>query len=332
MPGRARTIWARAALEWRVLSHRPAEWILVSGHRLLVSTLLLIGVYAVLELAVVVGLTPLREETAMLFVLFALISGNFTLIAIVVSLSQFVLARHLETPGEIREKIDDMIRYRQEVGETAQQSVIPISHSQFFLTLFESVRRELRVIDRQRDPANGEEVQRMLDDVVAGLDPHVEYVIDILERPETGIRYALYVTLSADYETSLHIVWSIQAERLEDLSTPAANALDRLVETLEQIDIARRTFKSVFIQAELASLSRLLLLIGLPTLVVLLLVMLLFSAGIRPISSGGFIPTVFPVVVSAGLGPIVLLAAYIVRLATVARRTATLYPFSSRAD
>ena len=324
--------WDRAKTEWRVFRHGPTEWVLLSGNRLIVSVAILVGIYVLLELAVVSGLTPLQEETSMLFVLFALISGNFTLIAIVVSLSQFVLARHLESPGEIREKIDDMIRYRQEVGETAQRSVIPISPSQFFLTLFESIRRELRSLD-QRDPAvEGEELQTELNSVITGLDDHAEYVIDILKRPETGLRHALYVTLSADYEDYIHAVWSIQADQTDRLSESAATALDKLVKTLEQVDIARRSFKSVFIQAELAALSRLLLLIGLPIVVLLIVVMLMFSAGTRPLVGDEFLWVSFPIVVTLGLGPIVLLAGYIIRLATVARRTATLYPFSRHAD
>jgi len=324
--------WDRVKTEWRVFTHGPTEWLLLSGNRLIVSLAILLSVFVLLELAVGSGLTPLREETSMLFVLFALISGNFTLIAIVVSLSQFVLARHLESPGEIRDKIDDMIRYRQEVGETAQRSVIPISPSQFFLTLFESIRRELRTLDHRDTDVEHEALQTDLDSVVTGLNNHAEYVIDILKRPETGLRHALYVTLSADYEEYIHAVWSIQAEQTEQLSETAADALEDLVKTLEQVDIARRSFKSVFIQAELAALSRLLLLIGLPIVVVLIVVMLMFSAGTRPIFGDQFMGVAFPLVVTLGLGPIVLLAGYIIRLATVARRTATLYPFSRHAD
>lgn len=328
----AKIVLARGWLEWRMFTHRPAEWVLLSGNRLVVTTLILLGIYLVIGSSVAAGFVPLVEETSMLFVLFALISGNFTLIAIVVSLSQFVLARHLETPGEIRNKINEMIRYRQEVGETAEQSVIPVAPSHFFQTLFESIRRELAVIDRRNAQVDDETLQGQLDSVVDGLGTHTQYVIEILQRPETGLRHALYASLSANYERYIHVVWSIQAEQHDQLSASATDALDRLVTTLEQVDIARRTFKSVFIQSELASLSRLLLLIGIPTVVVLTVVMLMFSSGTRPIVPTGSMRLFFPLVIALGLAPIVLLAGYIVRLATVAHRTAAVYPFSRHAD
>lgn len=323
-----------ASVEWRALKYHPREWLLLSGNRLLLSSVVLFAVLVMLYGAVLQGLIPFRRETPLLYLLFALISGNFTLITIVVSLSQFILTRHLESPGEVREQVNDMLAYRREVGETSRRATPPVTPSDFFAMLFHTLRHEVRVLERDDRAATGPDgtIQRGLDELTRGLDHHASYVIDLLERSEVGLVFALFSTLSADYERYLYIAWYLQSEHTEDLSASTVETLDQLVTTLKQIDVARRVFKTAFIQAELASLSRRLLYIGLPVLVATLVLMLLFTAPASVPTSSAFLSAIIPAVVTAGLAPIVLLAAYVLRLATVARRTASMYPFTTPFD
>jgi hypothetical protein len=90
------------AFEAELFRYGPSEWLLLTGDRRLVSTLFLLVLAVGVSLFTATDLVPLRRETPVLFLLFALIAANFTLIAIVASLSQFVLGRRLESPGEIR--------------------------------------------------------------------------------------------------------------------------------------------------------------------------------------------------------------------------------------
>ncbi|MEF8904564.1 MAG: hypothetical protein V5A29_11655, partial [Haloarculaceae archaeon] len=78
------------AFEAELLRYDPLEWVVLSGDRRLVSLLGLVPLATTFALVVPSGLAPLRKETPVLFLLFALIGANFTLIAIVTSLSQFV--------------------------------------------------------------------------------------------------------------------------------------------------------------------------------------------------------------------------------------------------
>lgn len=81
------------AFELELFRYDPIEWLLLTGDRVLVTGVALVGLSAVLAALVVLGGIPFRKETPILFLLFALIAANFTLIAIVTSLSQFVLGR-----------------------------------------------------------------------------------------------------------------------------------------------------------------------------------------------------------------------------------------------
>jgi hypothetical protein len=336
MPTRWDDVRFEFAVEWYVLKRRPGEWFLLSGSRLAVTGVGLLVVSATIWTAVATGLVPLEEETPILFLLFALISGNFTLITIVVSISQFVLARHLESPGEIRGKMDEMVGYRREVGATTGRRVVPVSPSEFVLLLFRTIARRLDALSAELTTgsvAGGDvdsTVADELDALVTGLGEHVEYVIALLTHPTTGLNYALFATLNASYEQDIYDAWRLRTEHAESLPAETIDALDELVETLEQVDVARRVFKTVFIQSELASLSRTLLAIGVPVQVVSVVLMLLFTDSSGWTTAPATLRLIIPTIVTAGFAPILLLTAYILRLATVARRTTSMYPFTNQ--
>lgn len=322
--------WSGVAAELSILKYRPVDWFLVSGNRLAVAGGLLALVAAVLWWVVLSGLAPLSARTPLLYLLFALISGNFTLVTIVVSISQFVLARHLESPGEVREQMREIVGYRQEVSEVTRERVVPVTPAGFFLVLFGSIDRDVNDL-RTRDWTSSEaDLHRDVEDLVADLETHAEHVIDLLEGSDAGLTRALFATLDANYSRYFHGAYRLRAAYGEDLPPAVAEDLDRLEQHVEQVDVARRYFKTVLIQSELSSLSRLLLAIGVPVLVATVVLMLLFTAPSGPAVSRPVLSVVIPLVVTVGFAPIVLLTAYILRLATVVHRTAAMYPFTTR--
>ena len=318
------------AVEWGVLRYRPMDWFLLSGNRLVVSAGLLALVAAALWWVVLSGLAPLAERTPILYLLFALISGNVTLITIVVSISQFVLTRHLETPGEAREQMREVVGYRQEVSDLTRERLVPVTPAGFLLVLFRSIDRDVDDL-RTREWAEAEEELHLdVEELVADLEAHAEEMIRLVEGTNGGIRHALFATLDTNYSRYFYGIYRLRSAYGDDLPAAVDDSLDRLERNVEQVDVARRYFKTVLIQSELSSLSRLLLFIGLPVLVATVVLMLLFTAATGPAVSPPVLTVVIPLVVTAGFAPIVLLTAYILRLATVVHRTAAMYPFTTR--
>jgi hypothetical protein len=321
---------SRLAFEWELFRYSPRDWFLLSGDRLLISALSLLAIFGIVVGLVVVGLVPFRDNIALLYMLFAFVSGNFTAITIVISLSQFVLTRHLESPGEIREKIAEMLAYRADVSETTRQEVLPISPTDFFLILFRNIREDAAELEGQVSQGRTRKMREELATLTDGLQEHTDDVIGLLERPSAGIEHALFTTMESDYGQFVHRAWYLQSEYSDDLADPALEPLQRLVDRFEHVEVATRLFRTSRIQAELATLSQLLLYVGLPVQVVTVVLMMTFTApGGIPFSTP-VLSVVFPVVVTAGFTPFVVLAAYVMRLTTMARRTADMYPFSSR--
>jgi hypothetical protein len=314
------------------LAHRPVEWFLVDGNRLVVTGLLLVGVATITFGVVLTGIAPLAARTPVLFVLFALVGGNFTLITIVVSISQFILARHLESPGEIRDRMEEIVGYRAAVGEVTREQVIPVTPTGFFRLLFRSIERDAAEVDAAFDdgawPGSEDVLAASVRALLTEMTIHAREVVDLLEDGDRGTRAALFATLSTNYSRYFSEAYRIRGAYGEELPDAVAETLDGLERHVEQIDVARRYFKTVFIQSELSVLTRLLLYIGPPVQIVSVVLMLLYTE-----PGGLWLPdralaVVLPAVVTAGFAPFALLTSYILRLATVVERTALMYPFS----
>ncbi len=325
---RRRSTGADLRRELGLLEYRPVEWFLLSGNRLVVSGVLLVVVGAVVLATVLSGAAPLTETDPILFVLFALVGGNFTLVAIVVSISQFVLSRHLESPGEIRDRLSEVVGYRQAVGEVTRERVIPVTPTAFFLLLFRSIERDAAELDADSWPTRDDHLDEAVHDLMADMSVHAREVIDLLEDSAGGTHNALFASLNTNYSRYFAEAYRIRAAYGEDLPETVEETLTGLERHVEQIDVARRYFKTVFIQSELSSLTRLLLYIGPPVQIVSVVLMLLFTAPGEVWLPEPVLAVVIPVVVTAGFAPFALLTAYILRLATVVERTALMYPFT----
>lgn len=327
--GRDRT-WG--ATELALFRDRPVDWFLLVGDRRLVGAGLLALVALAVGWTVASGLAPLTERTPLLYLLFSLLSGNVTLITIVVSISQFVLARHLESPGEARTALREAVGYRQEVSEVTGERVVPVTPAGFLRTLLASIDRDVDSL-REREWADAEgDLRADVEALVGELAEHAAAVSALVERTDGSVDRALFSTLEMNYSRFFYGVYRLRAEYGEALPETVDADLRRLERDVEQIDVARRYFKTVLIQTELASLSRLLLLIGLPVLVATVVLMLAFTATAGPAVSAPALSVAIPLVVTAGFAPIALLTASILRLATVVHRTAAMYPFTTRFD
>lgn len=321
---------SRLAFELELLRYDPLEWLVLTGDRVVIGLLTFLLLVALLAGFVASGLVPLRAETPILFLLFALIAANFTLIAIVTSLSQFVLGRRLESPDEIRRKMHETISYREEVGQTTGRRVTPVRPDMFLLALYETASIELEVLEavqlEGRTKAAREDLQTLIDDLRA----HTDYVTGVLRSPSSGVKHALFVLLSTDFENAIHRAWHLQWERGEEFTEEAAEPLADLAGTLQHIEVASRLFKTVFIEAEVAELSRYLLYVGFPVQLSAVGLTLVYTTSTSPPVPIPVLRVLVPGVIAAGFAPFLLLGSYVVRLTVVAGRTADTFPFSSQ--
>jgi hypothetical protein len=164
---------------------------------------------------------------------------------------------------------------------------------------------------------------REIESLETDIRQHVDYVIDVLKRPSSGVKHALFLSLSADYESSVYQAWHLQWEHADEFTEEAAEPLARLAGTLQHIEVASRLFKTVFIESEVSELSRYLLYVGIPVQLAAVALTLVYTAGSGPPLPLPTLRVVVPAVIAAGFAPFLLLTSYVVRLTLVAHRAAS---------
>lgn len=312
----------------RRLLSGPLEWVLLTASRRLLAALL-VGVFTlgVVAVAAVDGF-DVRGSTDLLYLFQVLVGANVTLVTIVLSVNQLVLSREFKTPGELRDEIGDTIEYRNDVAGTTDDARIPTTPRDFLDALLRETQDHARQLEASLGDASPGDPADDVDDLISDLSDQTDRVLDTLEGSGEGVFETLAAAIDADFAGELSDIHRIQTVYDDDLDPATADELEELEENLKQIDVARQYFRAIYLQVELAGFSKLLLYVGVPAVGSGLLMLLVYAgAGTTPVRMP-HLDVLVPVVVVLGFSPLAALFAYVLRIATVARRTVAITPFT----
>lgn len=307
------------------------SWLLLTGSRTAVAVAIAVAVFAFVFAVTVSGLAPLRSHRATLYVFSGLITGNLTIITVVVSINQLLLSRELRTPPQLESEIDGMVDYRQDIEDAAAR-IAPVEPLGFLRLLFETTRQRAQRLGGLSANEADEDLAADVDRVVTEITRSADRVDALLQTSDVGTFQVLSTTLNTNYARDINQLRRIKSTHADRMPDHVADAVDGLVELLQQIDIARQYLKSVYLQQELAKLSRLLFYTGLPSVVVVTAALLTFTAPNGPALPQSLVEPLVSAVITVGLVPLAVLASFILRSATVAERTAAIIPFTTPAQ
>ncbi|QLG29493.1 hypothetical protein HUG10_11490 [Halorarum halophilum] len=307
---------------------RWIDWLLLDGDRLHVAvggSMIPLVTFALLELA---GVVPLQRSGGLSYLFGGFVSGNLTLVTVVVSINQLLLSQELQTPGELRSQIEHVIEYRNEVEDAAGR-IAPVEPLAFLRLLVENTRQEAQCLGGLTFDGTPQAAREEIEELVDNVTEHMDHVDDLLKRSGTGTFDVLSVTLATNYARQINRIRQLRSAHGEELPEPVMDSLDRLVDRFQDVDVARQYFKSIYLQDELSSLSRVLLYAGGLAEVVAGAVLLSFTA-----SNGSPLPrpvllVVLLVAVAVCFLPVALLASFVLRIATVTKRTVATLPFTT---
>lgn len=232
--------------------NRLRQWILFTGDRYLIAASLL-GLVA--ALFIFVGIGSVLNELSPLFYLYGgLVGGNITLITIVVSINQLVLLREFGTPGELRTEIRETTSYRQRATDRATIATQPPE-------LLGGAIGQLQRGAHRIEPAGGNadnSLHRSLDQLRSSLLEHAERVDTRLSGDDSDLFDVVVAVLRARYGDRIQSVRRIQSVHEDALSSGLNDALDSIVMSLEDLDIARHYLLTIYVRHELSRLSRVL--------------------------------------------------------------------------
>lgn len=301
------------------MDDRFSRWLLLSGDRFSVAT-------GILFTMVVVVLIPLfsrfaiRNLTPLIYIASALIGGNITLITLVVAINQVILSQELESPGSLRDEIDQSADYRQ---AALDQPAPPTDPADFLQQLLQQTQERADSLAEFLPDSTSEPDTHLIDELP-------EECAQISEELGTGsdkLSSVIVPLLGIGYATHIHECHQLESAYEGDENEQLLSTLDALSTDLKNLDIARQYFTTAFMKEELAKLSRSLLYVG--VLAISLPVALLIQLATFPTAAAPM-PTVFVftlLTVVVGLIPLALLIAFILRVAIVAQHIASITPF-----
>ena len=309
------------------------EWVFLTGRRMSLAGGILLAFFVVV-VAVELWVSPHHQELTPLFYLSsAIIGGNFTLLTIVISINQLVISQQLNEPGEVRDQIQNTLSYRGDATdllEDIDETVAPVTPSGFLRVVLEGARHSIHQLPKHDSTVSDEETIAELTDVLEPLESHIGRTAALLEQQDSDLFDALLVTLNTNYSEEVKMIWRLQAEQDESLPEEFSDSLEELIVRLEQIDVARHYLKSIYIQEELSRLSRRLLYVGAPVILLGILIMQLFIASDQPVLTEAQLSYLTPVFSGVSAAPLAVLISYVLRLSIVSERTAAIIPFTTQ--
>jgi hypothetical protein len=312
------------------------QWTLMRLNRWVLTGAILLAVFVGLVAGSQLGLDPFRRLVAnhdtMWWIFSNFIGAIITGVTLVVTLNQLVLSQELGAVGEQRERMSESMDFRQNVEDTIDLDVSPPEPASFMKMLVDRAdthAEDLRdVVEDERD----EELKEKIDDYVDDLTDNADTVSEKLDGAQFGTFDVIWAIFRFNYSWKIFSARQIRNEHADSLSEEADEKFEDMIDVLKLFGPAREHFKTLYFQWELVNLSRALLYISVPALIVVGLVLMYLGPGAVPGTFLGIdnLVWVAAAAYTIGLAPFVVLLSYILRIGTVAKRTLAMGPFILR--
>lgn len=310
-------------------------WILMKADRRLLAAALLLLMLAGLLAAGSIDPPALRrimsnsDPAETLFQ--ALVGAIITGVTLVVTISQLVLSQELGALSDQNDRMEGAMAFRRAVEEKLGVPASPPEPSAFLRALVEQAGTCARSLtDAAEDAASGS-TQRQVYNFAQDLTENAQLVSQQLDGAHFGTFDVVSASLNFNYSWKIYEARRLMKE--EALPDDIRATLNELVEVLTLFGPAREHIKTLYFEWELTDLSRWMIYLAVPALVVSITSLLYLE--VPPISATTFLGIERPVwlvslAVSISVSPFLLLLAYILRLVTVANRTLAMGPFILR--
>jgi hypothetical protein len=265
------------------------------------------------------------------YVFQAYITALITGVTLVVTLSQLVLSQELGPLGSQRQRMSTAMSFRADVEQIFDESS-PAEPAAFLRALIDNSKDAAESLREEVAGHSNDEIEEQVDQLVDNIVTNAEVVSDEIEDRTFGEYAVVKAALDYNYEWMIDQARSIRDTYTEELSDEAVRALIDLIDILSFFGPAREHIKTLYVQWELVNLSRRILYLAIPALAV----SSALASYLTPTSFSGTTLGISNLlwINSAGITisslPFLLLAVYIFRLTTIAKRTLAIGPFILR--
>lgn len=324
--------WFPIPVEGR--SPQLIQWILLDGSRYAVSLWLLVLTFvstlAVGSVWTFEMQTLLTETQAVQTILVSFMSGIILLVSIVVSINSIVLSHDITAISNQEERIEGIIGFRRDVGQIASTDQTPTDPKSFLSVMAEVIQEQahaLQDVDREVD----EEFSDDIEEYASKIGGITDELKRSLELSHGGEFRALWLGLEMDYGPMMNSMRDFVSTYRDQLSEDKEDQFEELIHLIELFATGQEYFKTLYYSREITDLSRTLLITSLPAIIITVWSILAINADLLPkfwLFGLPSLQTFVALSFTIALAPFIILTAYMLRVATVTRRTAVLGPFN----
>lgn len=309
------------------------RWLTLEGNRYAVTVVLLAVTFATILAIGSVWTFEMRvlltETQAVQTILNSFLSGIILLVSIVVSINSIILSYDITHVSDQEERVEGMMRFWRKISRVSGTDESPTDPNTFLNVMAEVIRREaaeLEAATSENDEEFAQEVREYIDQI----SQTAEHLDNSLTDVTGGSFGVLWIGLEMDYSPMLNRSRKLRASDETTLSETGREEVEDLLEALELFATGREYFKTLYYNREISELSRTMLFVSLPAILVTATTILAINAGLFPdVWMLGLPPllTFVSIAFTVALAPFIVLTAYMIRVASVAHRTAGAGPF-----
>ncbi|WP_218143665.1 hypothetical protein [Halohasta litchfieldiae] len=305
--------------------NRLIEWLVVDGSRLLLTIIISVGLFGLLLILNALGVIGFTDQGSVTRMASGMIAGSLSLVTLVVSVNQLILSQEFSPVGKHRDQFSSVMQFRQDIEQQADIPRTPMEPTRVLSVLADTIGTNAsRLAESVADSPNAAYRQQVTQ-YAQSVEDNAQWVDQSVDEPQTNAFDALSVAIAYDDG------WQLSTARYLRNSAPALSAetetaFDDLIESTRLFSSAQEHFKTVYLQRELTRFSQLIIYTGVPAVFAAVFIILIHGGLGTPAISAAALPSVVSLLVTLVFVPLVLLAVFILRTATIIRRTATVGP------
>ena len=315
----------------RIRGSHAVQWILLSGGRFTVATAILVGLVVVIAVGFIV-VTPSLGGDRMRWLFNGLVNGLLSLITLVLTINQLIISRQLGSPRDLYDRLDDRIDFRKEVEDQTGSVIAPSQPDGFMRLLFRALRGKARTLEHARTTHNPDrEIQDFLTNFTGIVYEQTDQITATLKSNPFEMA-GLLALVDYDDTRQFHLTRRLETIHWDSLSDDQQALVEDIGELLRQIETGRQYFKTLYIQRELAQMSRQIVYVGSVAILVSSATLLFY--GEEWGFSLGYRSQILVLSIATGLTlyPVGVVFAHALRIATVTRRTVVFGPFTPQEE
>ncbi len=316
----------------KIAGNRLWLWLVVRLNRWLLTGLILFSIFLVLVGASTLGLTPLRvtaeEHSSVEYLFSAFLGAIITGTTIVVTINQLVLSQELGAVGDQRTRMQESTAFRQDLEEITGTDVAPPGPAAVFITLLSGIETRARRVETVAARSANQEVRDALTAYTDELITNTRRISTELEDAQFGSFDVIWAVLGFNYSWQIYRLRQFEETHAGELGAETEREIEELSTALRLFAPAREHFKTLYFQWKLIDLSRVLLYISIPSLVVMALFVLFVDQTTMPGETAGVDNLVWLTSAgfAVGVAPFVVFIVYVLRIVTVAKQTLAMGP------